>query len=59
METEAFFQEKVYLTPKDLRNDVESVEDILLLKLKKTPKASSKSLITFNNCWWAVQGSNL
>jgi hypothetical protein len=35
METEAFFQEKVYLTPKDLRNDVESVEDILLLKLKE------------------------
>ena len=35
METEAFFQEKVYLTPKDLRNDIESVDDILLLKLKE------------------------
>ena len=35
METEAFFQEKVYLTPKDLRNDIESIDDILLLKLKE------------------------
>jgi hypothetical protein len=35
METEAFFQEKVYLTPKDLRNDIESVDDILLDKLKE------------------------
>ena len=35
METEAFFQEKVYLTPKDLRNDIESVDDILLEKLKE------------------------
>jgi hypothetical protein len=35
METEAFFQEKVYLTPKDLRNDIESVDEILLIKLKE------------------------
>ena len=35
MESEAFFQEKVYLTPKDLRNDVESVDIILLNKLKE------------------------
>jgi len=35
METEAFFQEKVYLTPKDLRNDIESVDDILVQKLKE------------------------
>ena len=35
METEAFFQEKVYLTPKDLRNDIESIDDILVLKLKE------------------------
>ena len=35
METEAFFQEKVYLTPKDLRNDIESFDDILLLKIKE------------------------
>jgi hypothetical protein len=35
METEAFFQEKVYLTPKDLRNDIESVDDILVLKLNE------------------------
>jgi hypothetical protein len=35
METEAFFQEKVYLTPKDLRNDIESVDDILLEKLRE------------------------
>ena len=35
METEAFFQEKVYLTPKDLRNDIVSVDSILLEKLKE------------------------
>jgi hypothetical protein len=35
METEAFFQEKVYLTPKDLRNDIQSVDDILINKLKE------------------------
>ena len=35
METEAFFQEKVYLTPKDLRNDIGSVDEILLIKLKE------------------------
>ena len=34
MESEAFFQEKVYLTPKDLRNDIVSIDDILLKKLK-------------------------
>ena len=35
METEAFFQEKVYLTPKDLRNDIQSVDTILINKLKE------------------------
>jgi len=35
METEAFFQEKVYLTPKDLRNDIDSVDGILIEKLKE------------------------
>lgn len=35
MESEAFFQEKVYLNPKDLRNDIHSVDDILILKLKE------------------------
>ena len=35
MESEAFFQEKVYLNPKDLRNDIGSVDDILILKLKE------------------------
>ena len=35
METEAFFQEKVYLTPKDLRNDIDSVDNILVDKLKE------------------------
>jgi len=35
MESEAFFQEKVYLNPKDLRNDITSVDDILLKKLKE------------------------
>ena len=34
MESEAFFQEKVYLNPKDLRNDIQSVDDILIMKLK-------------------------
>jgi len=35
METEAFFQEKVYLTPKDLRNDIDSIDNILIDKLKE------------------------
>jgi hypothetical protein len=35
METEAFFQEKVYLTPKDLRNEIDSVDLILLNKRKE------------------------
>ena len=35
METEAFFQEKVYLTPKDLRNEIQSVDAMLLNKLKE------------------------
>jgi DNA-directed RNA polymerase subunit E'/Rpb7 len=35
METEAFFQEKVYLTPKDLQMEINSVDDILLNKLKE------------------------
>jgi hypothetical protein len=35
METEALFQEKVYLTPKDLQREIESVDDILLDKLKE------------------------
>jgi hypothetical protein len=35
MESDAFFQEKVYLTPKDLRNDIQSVDTILLNKLKE------------------------
>jgi hypothetical protein len=34
MESEAFFQEKVYLTPKDLRNAIHSVDSILINKLK-------------------------
>jgi len=34
MESEAFFQEKVYLTPKDLRNTIYSVDSILINKLK-------------------------
>lgn len=34
MESEAFFQEKVYLTPKDLRNSIYSVDSILINKLK-------------------------
>jgi hypothetical protein len=35
MESEAFFQEKVYLTPKDLRNEITSVDTILINKLKE------------------------
>jgi hypothetical protein len=35
METEAFFQEKVYLTPKDLQVEIHSVDNILLDKLKE------------------------
>ena len=35
MESEAFFQEKVYLTPKDLGNNISSVDDILLNKVKE------------------------
>jgi hypothetical protein len=35
MESEAFFQEKVYLTPKDLRNEITSVDTILLNKVKQ------------------------
>jgi hypothetical protein len=35
METEAFFQEKVYLTPKDLQQEITSVDNILLDKLKE------------------------
>lgn len=35
METEAFFQEKVYLTPKDLQAEIDSVDTILLDKLKE------------------------
>lgn len=35
METEAFFQEKVYLTPKDLQQEITSVDTILLDKLKE------------------------
>jgi len=35
METDAFFQEKVYLTPKDLQTEIESVDEILINKLKE------------------------
>lgn len=35
METEAFFQEKVYLTPKDLQIEIGSVDEILINKLKE------------------------
>ena len=35
METEAFFQEKVYLSPSDLRREIESVDAILLEKVKE------------------------
>lgn len=34
MESEAFFQEKVYLTPLDLRSEITSIDVILLSKLK-------------------------
>lgn len=34
MESEAFFQEKVYLTPLDLRSEITSIDVILLAKLK-------------------------
>jgi hypothetical protein len=34
MESEAFFQEKVYLTPLDLRSEITSIDVILLGKLK-------------------------
>lgn len=35
MQTDAFFQEKVYITPTDLQKDVTSVDEILLIKLKE------------------------
>lgn len=35
METDAFFQEKVYLSPSDLSQEIESVDAILLEKLKQ------------------------
>lgn len=35
MESEAFFQEKVYLTPKDLQKEITSIDEILLEKLKE------------------------
>jgi hypothetical protein len=35
METEAFFQEKVYLSPSDLSRDIESVDAVLLDKVKE------------------------
>ena len=35
MESDAFFQEKVYLTPKDLRSDIQSIDGILLDKLRQ------------------------
>lgn len=35
METDAFFQEKVYVTPKDLQNEITSIDLILLEKLKE------------------------
>jgi hypothetical protein len=35
MESEAFFQEKVYLTPKDLGKEIESIDIILLNKVKE------------------------
>ena len=35
MQTDAFFQEKVYITPVDLQKDVTSVDEILLIKLKE------------------------
>ena len=35
MESESFFQEKVYLTPDDLSKEIDSIDDILLKKLKE------------------------
>jgi hypothetical protein len=35
METEAFFQEKVYLTPSDLSREIESIDIVLLDKVKE------------------------
>ena len=35
METDAFFQEKVYLSPGDLSQEIESIDSILLDKLKQ------------------------
>lgn len=35
METDAFFQEKVYLSPSDLSQEIDSVDSILLDKLKQ------------------------
>jgi hypothetical protein len=35
METDAFFQEKVYLTPKDLSGEITSIDTILLNKVKE------------------------
>ena len=35
METEAFFQEKVYLSPSDLSREIESIDAILLEKVKE------------------------
>ena len=35
MESEAFFQEKVYLTPTDLRSEITSIDAILLTKVKQ------------------------
>jgi len=35
MDTEAFFQEKVYLTSNDISREVTSIDDILLKKLKE------------------------
>jgi DNA-directed RNA polymerase subunit E'/Rpb7 len=35
MESESFFQEKVYLTSEDLGSEIESIDAILLMKLKE------------------------
>jgi DNA-directed RNA polymerase subunit E'/Rpb7 len=35
METDALFQEKVYLTPKDMRGEVESIDALLQAKLQE------------------------
>ena len=35
METDAFFQEKVYLTPSDLSREIESIDAVLLDKVKE------------------------